>query len=496
MSFRFLRTGARAAFILALAAICAPTLATANPCERVASLALPHVSMGGDDQGGSGTGGTGILEPNGTGAGGTGIVAQEGTGAGGTGLTTPESEGGIGGTGIYGTVTGFGSVCVNGLKVEYDSTTPVEANGNKGQAQDLEIGQIVRIQTRADDPNWARGIEIESPLSGPVGQIDPERNRVRVMGAEVQLRPGAVIMNENAESISLDELRRGQHLEVSGLRRSDGVVMATRLDIRSAGASALVTDVATVAGEGTLYVGRVRSQLSSGEKLDASLSRARVQIRGTWNANTQSIEGATISSAAAHAEGAKRVSVQGYIARDSGAGDFKIAGTRVAVSLGATDETTYELDALVRVRGEIDENGLLKADRIVVEERGRAGMTIGATPPLSPSLSGKAKSTGAKVESVGSEVVEKLESLSPDHREEIEEHVEAARFEVDERLENVDRDEVEERVERVERDVRDRVERVERLERNERIEKIERLERDDRVERVEKEVRDRIDRYR
>jgi len=57
-------------------------------------------------------------------------------------------EGGIGGTGIVGVVTGFGSILINGLKVELTSQTVFEnALGALG-AEDLHAGHSVTINAR------------------------------------------------------------------------------------------------------------------------------------------------------------------------------------------------------------------------------------------------------------------------------------------------------------------------------------------------------------
>src|SRR4051794_7219997 len=61
--------------------------------------------------------------------------------------------GGIGGTGqraeaeigVLGVITGFGSICVNGIEVHYDSGTPVAYNGDLSSAKALGIGQVVSV---------------------------------------------------------------------------------------------------------------------------------------------------------------------------------------------------------------------------------------------------------------------------------------------------------------------------------------------------------------
>ena len=102
----------------------------------------------------NGVGGTGA--PARGGVGGTGAPAQTAKtpgGIGGTGVPVAE-DGGVGGTGapvadgtgIVGTITGFASICVNGLEVFYDENTPTNANGEPLGTGGLAIGQVVAIR--------------------------------------------------------------------------------------------------------------------------------------------------------------------------------------------------------------------------------------------------------------------------------------------------------------------------------------------------------------
>ncbi|MBW2389346.1 MAG: hypothetical protein JRG89_13035 [Deltaproteobacteria bacterium] len=503
--------------------VCDPATAAEVECEHVAINIQATAPMTGDDQNGSGTGGTGVYaqqgsgtggtglsepngsgtggtglgEPNGSGTGGTGIYAQQGSGTGGTGLEPSETAGGIGGTGIFGTVMAFGSVCVNGLKVEYDAETPVETNGLKGRAEDLVLGQIVRIETGRADPNRAQRITIESPLSGPVNRVEPEQERLFIMGAEIRLRPGAVIRGSDSRELALTDLQRGDHVEVSGLRRGDGVLMASRLDVRPAGTPTLVTGVAVPVSRSTFYVGRVRGQLASDDTVEPEMRRGRVQIRGNWNMRTQTLENVTLRLAPVHLADMNEVSIQGYVARDRGLGDFKIADTRLSVSValaGSAEAQSFDPDALVRVRGRIDEDGRLQASRIVIEERGGAEASSGVAPNAAIAKDQAAGPSESTFERVTEKIEDQFDRLSPEDREEIEERLEAARAEVITRAARFERAEIEKRIERIDRgDIRNRVERIEREERQERVEKIERVERDERVERVEKEARHEIE---
>ncbi len=56
-----------------------------------------------------------------------------------------------GGTGSFtsGTITGLGSVIVNGIRYEYDDTVSVTIDGTPSTAAALQLGMVVRIQGSA-----------------------------------------------------------------------------------------------------------------------------------------------------------------------------------------------------------------------------------------------------------------------------------------------------------------------------------------------------------
>ena len=78
-------------------------------------------------------------------------ACRDSGGIGGTGIT---AEGGIGGTGapaatelgIIGVIDGFGSICVNGVEVDYDASTPVSSNNAAVGTSALPGGVAVEVE--------------------------------------------------------------------------------------------------------------------------------------------------------------------------------------------------------------------------------------------------------------------------------------------------------------------------------------------------------------
>lgn len=170
-----------------------------------------------------GIGSTGVEADRGiggTGIGGTGNVADRGIG--GTGIV---ADRGIGGTGIVGVVSGFGSICVDGLEVAVDPKAPVVIDGAPGSQADLRIGQVVAIP--ATDRNQAVSIAVRHEVSGPVeAVVSTEPGIVVVAGQRVRVPSSAV---------GSATIQPGAWVEVSGLRDDDGDIAATRVDPRPPG---------------------------------------------------------------------------------------------------------------------------------------------------------------------------------------------------------------------------------------------------------------------
>lgn len=148
---------------------------------------------------------------------------DEDIGIGGTGKQLA-SESGIGGTGkqpvgILGTITGFGSIFVNGIEIEYDENTPFSIDGKPSPLQQLAIGDVVEVLTTdANDFTYAQAINLRHEVIGKVDSIEPETFSFSIDGQSI-IQP-------------IDRVRMpaiGTWVAVSGHRVDEHNIIATRI---------------------------------------------------------------------------------------------------------------------------------------------------------------------------------------------------------------------------------------------------------------------------
>lgn len=177
---------------------------------------------------GTGIGGTGALAEQGTGIGGTGVLAEQGTGIGGTGTFAGKDGDRLG---ILGRITGFGSIWVNGLEVEFDRDTPVETDSTGIAASRLAKGQVVEVLAKNDSGLVrAEKIGIRYEVIGPVQAISTDRQKIEVLDQQVLLAPDTVLPDSWTGAAAGNTVVR-----VSGFRDSQGNILASRVEYGDTG---------------------------------------------------------------------------------------------------------------------------------------------------------------------------------------------------------------------------------------------------------------------
>lgn len=170
----------------------------------------------------------------------------------GTGKKPP--KGGIGGTGIVGTLTDFGSLLVNGLRIETDGSAEITDAFGTMAGDAMSVGHHLTIEAATvDGVLVARRVRIVHPVIGRVDRADPSGMRGVVAGVPIQLEPGA-------EGV----LTPGARVAVSGAWR-DTTVIASRIDERPGDGPVVISGVIRRAGTSappTLAGVRIRTSVA------------------------------------------------------------------------------------------------------------------------------------------------------------------------------------------------------------------------------------------
>ncbi len=283
-----------------------------------------------------------------------------------------------------GTVTGFGSVFVNGVRFETSGAT-FTINGKPGTQGDLRVGHVVRIHGRRDGSGncTADRVDFDDLVKGPVTTVAAAAGTLVVMGQTV-LVDADTSFDDNIPGASLAGLAAGDIVEVSGMRRADGDIQATRVEGKPAGTVFEVTGVAAAVDTAAHKV--------NVSALVIDYSAATVQnFPGGQPRNGDLIEarGSSLNTAGelvASAIELKRddddrgagmeVEIEGLITRFVSPTDFDVAGKPVTT----TSTTRFEngsaadlaLNVKVEAEGQVNASGVLVANKVQFKRQGSA----------------------------------------------------------------------------------------------------------------------------
>jgi len=301
---------------------------------------------------------------------------DEKDGVGGTGHSTPHpverdaavrSGDGIGGTGIVGIVTGFGSVCVNGLEVEYDDSTAIDSNGVAASSADLAVGQLLVVEAVGrGDRLRAERIAVRDAAVGPASEIDPVRGELVVLGQTVRVGPDAPLADRaSRQPLALGDIAIGDFLAVSGLRRADGIVVATRVDRVAPSDRVSVSGPLRPLESGGFAVGELR--IKNQAAIDANLSNRSALAIGRLDAQTGILDATRIEPSVRWAKPPERVAIEGLVQGDSSKGRFRTNFADVEASRASAAVGKLKRDDRVIVSGKWSAGGLVLANEIRVE---------------------------------------------------------------------------------------------------------------------------------
>jgi hypothetical protein len=219
----------------------------------------------------------------------------EDQGIGGTGVIPRDEDRGIGGTGIVGVIQRFGSIFVNGERIGYAPNVPVVIDGTMTSAKALRIGQVARVLAlrRANGTLITSGINVAGEVVGPIENV--KAGEITVLGQRV-ISPGSESWR-----------RPGTHVAVFGLRRTDGVIVASLVEPRRDNATRIAGLL--LRDRGDLRIGGLRL-----DGVNAALVGRRVQAEGHVVQGVMRVSHARADDFSDLA-GARRLLIEAYVRR-------------------------------------------------------------------------------------------------------------------------------------------------------------------------------------
>jgi hypothetical protein len=304
-------------------------------------------------------------------------------GGGGMSGTTPSGSAPVMATG---TITGFGSIYVNGVHFKTTSAT-IRKNGQVVAQSALKVGEIARIKGSKNDSDAtgnADSVDVDENVAGPIATIDTTLNTLTVLGQTVKIDAGTSFSSD-VKPADINGLGMNDFVEVSGLIAADGSITATRID-RDASTATTLQVLGTLAGIDTAahtfminalkvnYSAANLTGFSGGQPANGDL----VEVQGTTFDSVHTTLTATrLDKQMSDQEQAgdhRDMEHEGLITRFASATDFDVAGEPVTT----TSATVYRngtvadlaLNVKVEVEGSPNSSNVVVADVISFHHNG------------------------------------------------------------------------------------------------------------------------------
>ncbi len=347
-------------------------------CLLGACVQFEQVATPGQDDG---IGGTGIFA-NTDGIGGTGHRGDPDTdGIGGTGLWA--NIAGSGDVALYGVVTALETLVVNGHGMYLPEDSEFLLNGQPEKVAALSIGQVVAVRAGlVNGVITAKAIHADDTVIGPIESLAVDGASLQVLGQRVALGSHTRI-NIDSDDGGHTELRVGDVIRISGLRRLDGSIEASLVQLAAPTQSYSVAGWVVPAGEngfaiGDLKLPRAMLSVSSG-------AAQRLVVTGDIRGGEFSVEKVSMRPALPFAGEVDYWSIQGYAVRQLNTRQIRFSGYRGTLRGGQDLESgfTDERRVIMGIRSDGTETPAINRVRPSPLRHPDSSMTI---PHYSPGL--------------------------------------------------------------------------------------------------------------
>lgn len=297
------------------------------------------------------------------------VLAACGGGGGGIGGTGGGGGGGIGGTGVaYGTITGFGSVWVNGVRYETPAGTVFRLDDSSVSQSDLKVGMVARVEGSGTS---ATTVVVDSALKGRVEAVAGDR--YTVLGQTVQTDVSTTF-DDGIHPVV------GDYIEVHGLPLQAGTIAANYIEKKSTPASPpyVVTGFVTAqdAAASTLTIGTLTVQYAAADTDDmpsGSWVGLLVEAKGSACAGNPvcgTLTAGKLEPGGSGIGSSSQSEIEGYVTSLTADG-FMLGGQRVVLTATTQFEDGQRADIVVGVKLEAEgpvSGGVMTATQVELKD--------------------------------------------------------------------------------------------------------------------------------
>lgn len=272
-----------------------------------------------------------------------------------------------------GTIDGFGSVIVNGIRFDSSKAT-ILINGQSATEDDLRVGYQVTVTGNLDANNLgsAEKIEYFPELIGEITEIDPDANQIQVLNRRVQINHRTLFAS-NITPNDIRGLALGDKVLVSGRLNAQQLMIATRIELSSnlVQLGGVISNLDLANQRFNLQDTLVNYAGANLVNISQLANNLRVSVRGSKDVNGN-IQAQQIFNIKTEFESKiKKAEIEGRITRFVSTTDFDvndIACTTTAQTLYQKgNSTNLILGADVEVKGSVNANGSIIANSIEFE---------------------------------------------------------------------------------------------------------------------------------
>lgn len=289
------------------------------------------------------------------------------------------AEGGISGTGIsFGSIIGFSSVIVNGTKLEVTNNTEIFVDELFATQADLKVGHVIRVDTDFEN-KIAKRIDYVETVRGPI-VIVPTFNPDTFEGS-FDLLGQAIVTQSNTilDGFSdLSLLSIGDVLDVSGVRNSNGAIIARYINLklppvteyRVIGTVSDFTGASFKIGNLTIDFSTADTGELDGVSIDENIE---VRIKGTsssYDSGLSSIVASKITPNPLQVVATDNIQLEleGAINEFTSLTNFKVNGIAINASNAVFEQGSaadLQLNQLVEVEGTVS-SGITNATKVKI----------------------------------------------------------------------------------------------------------------------------------